>query len=73
MSALSNGAFRHKRYINGVRVLVKAEMNADGITHESFIVRFLLPGGKVDKVVDGLNYYWQAFNEAKRMMNSGAV
>lgn len=71
-SRIPNGAFRHKRYIDGIRVLVRAEPNGDGLTREQFLVRFLLPSGKVDRFVEG-SYFWQAFNMAKEMIDSGAV
>ena len=64
-----NGAFRHKRMIEGVRVLVRAEPDGNGITPESFLVRFLLPSGKVDRFIDG-HFFWQAFNEAKKMLRT---
>lgn len=64
---IPNGSFKHKRTIDGIRVLVRAEPDGNGITPESFIVRFLLPTGKVDRTCGG-NYYWQAFNEARKIM-----
>lgn len=62
-----NGAFRHKRIIDGIKVMVRAEPEGNGITTETFLVRFLLPSGRVDRLTEG-KFYWQAFNDARKMI-----
>lgn len=66
---IPNGAFRHKRTINGIRVLVRAEPDGNGITRENLLIRFLLPSGKVDRFTPGY-YYWQAFNAAREILKT---
>ena len=67
-----NGAFRHKRFIHGYKVMVKSEPDGNGITRETYLVRFIKDGIKTDVYMEGF-YFWQAFNQATKMIQQGAV
>ena len=65
---LRDSQFDKRRTILGVPVLVRVPVtDMDGLVKSTFSVRIKFPGGDMDTKVEAL-YYWQAFNEARRLI-----
>lgn len=61
---LRDSQYNRCRTILGIRVLVNAAADADGLVKNTLPVRIKFHSGDVDYTLPCL-YYWQAFNDAK--------
>ena len=64
---LTDGMFKRRRMINGIRVLVRS-FDEDGLLKGTFILRIKYPDRDVTKIHE-CHYYWQVFNHARNIIN----
>lgn len=64
---LTDGMFKRRRMINGIRVMVRS-FDEDGLMKNTFIVRIKHTDGD-RTLLHECFYYWQAFNHAKNILN----